>query len=349
LTAEVPNFEFTQENGVVNVTGSGEMAGVDLALSPTAVVKDDTAEPGLSVDDQGRYVIVTQVGLKLTFTPAPKSPVLLYKAAGCKSGKDKLKMKKHGGVHFSAGKHGHVAAMFSPFVEKAPKGMKEGVTFQGKTGLVVYADGTMQRIMPAMPEPAALDTAVQSLLAALGLQVSLEFNFSIDGTATFTDVLGVEQRIEPEFDVKVPADSTATDTTATEATDTTATDTTDSATTTVEPTLELKDSSTAEITTEDGTQTLNIVPVEETPVTEEVTSTDDTTATDTTAADTTSDTAATDTTAADTTSDTAATDTTAADTTSDTAATDTTAADTTSDTGTTDRTSAYTTRHTGAP
>jgi hypothetical protein len=152
-------------------------------------------------------------------------------------------MKKHGGVHFGVKGKGRIAAMFSPFIDKAPEGAEPGVTYDDSgMGTVVYPDGTMQNIMPAMPEPDALNAAVQALLAQLGLTVSIEFKFNVmDGTATFTGVDGQEQQVIPNFEVTPPAEETAGEA--------------------VEPSLELIDASTAEITTEDGTQTLNIVPV----------------------------------------------------------------------------------------
>jgi hypothetical protein len=240
LADQLPGFEVTQENGIVNVT-DGE--GVNMALMPTGdVVKDEEAKPGISVDDEGRYVLVTEVGLKFSFLPAPKDPVKLCQAAGLGKG-NKVKVKKHGGVHFGVKGKGRIAAMFSPFIDKAPEGAEPGVTYDDSgMGTVVYPDGTMQNIMPAMPEPDALNAAVQALLAQLGLTVSIEFKFNVmDGTATFTGVDGQEQQVIPNFEVTPPAEETAGEA--------------------VEPSLELIDASTAEITTEDGTQTLNIVPV----------------------------------------------------------------------------------------
>jgi hypothetical protein len=240
LADQLPGFEVTQENGIVNVT-DGE--GVNMALMPTGdVVKDEEAKPGISVDDEGRYVLVTEVGLKFSFLPAPKDPVKLCQAAGLGKG-NKVKVKKHGGVHFGVKGKGRIAAMFSPFIDKAPEGAEPGVTYDDSgMGTVVYPDGTMQNIMPAMPEPDALNAAVQALLAQLGLTISIEFKFNMmDGTATFTGVDGQEQQVIPNFEVTPPAEETAGEA--------------------VEPSLELVDASTAEITTEDGTQTLNIVPV----------------------------------------------------------------------------------------
>jgi hypothetical protein len=267
MAEQLPGFDVTQENGVVNVTGTGDNTGVVAALVPEKVVTDATAKPGMSTDANGNYVVTTKAGLQITFLSAPKDPVVLYKALKGKSGKDRVKIKKHGGVLFSAPR-GKVSAKFSPFVEKAPAGMTVGVTFNGGSGTVVYPDGTMQQIAPAMPEPTALDSAVRALLAKLGLAVTITFTYNADGTANFTYPSGQAARIVPTFDVKpattgTTATSGATETTATSgATETTATSGTTA--TEVQPTVELKDASTAEITTSEGTQELKIVPVEET-------------------------------------------------------------------------------------
>jgi hypothetical protein len=345
VAEQLPGFDVKQENGVVSVTGTGDNTGVEVAVVPEKVVVDATAKPGLSTDASGNYVVTTKSGLQITFLSAPKDPVVLYKTLKGKSGKHHVKIKKHGGVYFPAPR-GNVLAKFSPFVEKAPAGMAVGVTFNGGFGAVVYPDGTMQQIAPAMPEHTALDTAVRALLAKLGLSVTITFTYNADGTANFTYPSGEAARVVPTFDVK-PATTGTTATSGT--TDTTATSGTTA--TEVQPTVELKDASTAEITTSEGTQELKIVPVEgaatgttatsgTTDTTSTTTGTTGTSDTATGATSTTTGTTGTSDTTTATTGTTATTDTTTA-TTGTTATTDTTTA-TTGTTATTDTTTATT-------
>jgi len=242
LAEDLPELEISQDDGILTVKDTSDEESVELALIPGDVEKAaEGTPPGMTEDEAGNYILVTSTGLKIICLPAPKDLGLLFKAVKGKSGKDKIKVKKHGAV-ILPNKGKLIAAMFSPFIELAPKGSKAGLTLTGKTPKVVYEDGTQQQILPAMPAPTDLQMAVDGLLLMFNLNLKLEFNYQADGTATFTDVYNQPKVVEPDFEVKPPPAGTPVE----------------------EPAMKLVDEDTVEITTEDGTQELNIVPDEET-------------------------------------------------------------------------------------
>ena len=202
----MPELTVTQEDGIVNVTGSGDLAGTELTFVPdeeTIVQVEDGTPAGVTQDENGFYVVVTTGGIQMTLSPAPKNPVQLLKLAHGKKGKGKLKRKKHGGFHFPVEGYGNVAAVFNPMIMPAPVGMLPGIFIEGMIGSVVYPDGTMQVMHPAMPDIAQLQAATT---AFLGIEITLEYQ--ADGTAKFK-LDGQDFKAIPNFEV-TEDDSTAT-------------------------------------------------------------------------------------------------------------------------------------------
>ncbi|BAP58171.1 hypothetical protein THII_3874 [Thioploca ingrica] len=194
----MPDLTVTQEDGIVNITGSGDLAGTDLAFVPdeeTIVRVEEGTPAGVTQDKNGFYIIVTPNGIQMTFLPAPKNPVQLLKLAHGNQGKGKLKKKKHGAFHFPVVGYGNVAAMFNPTIMPAPKEMKPGIFIEGMSGTVVYPNGTMQMIRPAMPEMAQLQVATMTLL---GLEIA--FEYQANGTAKF-EFNGQNFKAIPTFEV----------------------------------------------------------------------------------------------------------------------------------------------------
>jgi hypothetical protein len=194
----MPDLTVTQEDGIVNIIGSGDSAGTDLAFVPDeeTIVRVEGGTPaGVTQDDNGFYVVVTADGIQMTFLPAPRNPVQLLKLANGNQGKGKLKKNKHGAFHFPVEGYGNVAAMFDPMVKPAPKGKKPGIFIEGMSGTVVYSDGMMQMIRPAMPEMAQLQVATTALL---GKEVA--FEYQANGTAEF-ELNGQNLKAIPTFEV----------------------------------------------------------------------------------------------------------------------------------------------------
>jgi hypothetical protein len=204
--AGMPELTVTQEDGIVNVTGSGDLEGTEFAFVPdeeTIVQVEDGTPVGVTQDENGFYVVVTPKGIKMTLSPAPKKPVQLLKLAHGKKGKGKLKKKKHGAFYFPVEGYGNVAVMFDSMIVPAPVGMSPGVFFEGSMGSVVYPDGTMQVMHPAMPNIAQLQVAT---MAFLGVEIT--FEYQVNGTAEF-ELNGQNFKAIPTFDV---AEDNTTDT-----------------------------------------------------------------------------------------------------------------------------------------
>jgi hypothetical protein len=195
----MPKLSVTQEEGIVNVTGSGDLEGTNFAFVPdeeTIVQVEEGTPVGVTQDENGFYVVVTADGIGMTLCPAPKSPVQLLKLAkGKKKGKGKLKKKKHGAFHFPVVGYGNVAAMFEPMIMPAPIGMLPGIFIEGMLGTVVYPDGTMQVMHPAMPEIAQLQVATMAFLG-----VEIIFEYQANGIAEF-EFNGKDFKAVPTFEV----------------------------------------------------------------------------------------------------------------------------------------------------
>ena len=93
--------------------------------------------------------------------------------------------------------------MFDPMIMPAPKGMKPGISIEGMLGTVVYPDGTMQVMHPAMPDIAQLQVATMAFLG-----VEIKFEYQANGTAEF-EFDGQNLKAIPTFEV---AEDNTTDT-----------------------------------------------------------------------------------------------------------------------------------------
>jgi len=76
--AQLSEFSLTQdENGILNVEGSGGYAGTHFAFIPDnrgMMQGPEGTAPGLSLGDDGKYVIITPDGREIPVIPAPKNP-----------------------------------------------------------------------------------------------------------------------------------------------------------------------------------------------------------------------------------------------------------------------------------
>ncbi len=199
---ELPDFSCKQDNGILQVEGSGESKGIDFAFIPdeeeTEQATDDTPE-GVSIDTNGRYVFVTKTKIKFKLLPAPRDPVAITKLIPG----GKIKMGKRGETRLEL-KHLNriVAGMFDPVITLAPPGTPAGVTIEMHNGreaiMVVYEDNMMQYMYPSIQSS-------EDLIEARDLLPDAEwygkYQFRVDGFVRFVyrDVL---MQLAPRFDVE---------------------------------------------------------------------------------------------------------------------------------------------------
>jgi len=199
---ELPDFSCRQENGILQVEGSGESKGIDFAFIPdeeeTEQASDDTPE-GVSVDTNGRYVFVTKTKIKFKLLPAPRDPIAITKLIPG----GKIKMGKRGETRLEL-KHLNriVAGMFDPVITVAPPGTPVGVTIKMHKGrevvMVVYEDNMMQYMYPSIQSSEDLIEARDLLPDANSYG---KYQFRVDGYVRFVyrDVL---MQLAPRFDVE---------------------------------------------------------------------------------------------------------------------------------------------------
>lgn len=200
-----PQFTVSQtDTGIMKVAGTGSSKGVDLAFIPdqdkTETVASDVA-PGLYTTSSGHIVLITTAGMKFTLIAAPQDPVRLAKVIP----KGKVKMGKKGETRLELPDNNRViCGLFDAFVEPAPKGAKPGVTIQGTAGVdevavVVYEDGTQQKLRPSVQDQDGLVNAKNFLSDA---SKYLKHKFSADGNIHFLygDVYFISK---PTFDIQV--------------------------------------------------------------------------------------------------------------------------------------------------
>jgi hypothetical protein len=199
---ELPDFSCKQDNGILQVEGSGESKGIDFAFIPdeeeTEQATDDTPE-GVSIDTNGRYVFVTKTKIKFKLLPAPRDPIAITKLIPG----GKIKMGKRGETRLEL-KHLNriVAGMFDPVITLAPPGTPAGVTIKMHNGreavMVVYEDNMMQYMYPSIQSSEDLIEARDLLPDAKWYG---KYQFRVDGFVRFVyrDVL---MQLAPRFDVE---------------------------------------------------------------------------------------------------------------------------------------------------
>ena len=217
---EIQDFDLKQENGVLQVEGQGEFEGVDLALVPDpdkVIEAPEGAEPGITTDEEGNFVITTEEGVETTLFPAPKDPVMLFDALGADPENDKLEIKKRGVTLLPIPGRGIIAAIFSPFIDTAPIELEIGVSFEAddSEGKVVYEDRTMQTFRPVTQDVPGLMLATPILAQTLPAMAGVEYEFMATGEILFDyeelrvkakpqfDITDVEPRLQPEINILI--------------------------------------------------------------------------------------------------------------------------------------------------
>ncbi len=215
VRANLPQFDINQDdNGIMQVTGSDEFDGVNLAFIPdfaNMLQGDNNAEPGLSQDERGLYVLTTPDGQMIPIRPVPKDVEAVKNLLPFEGGQATL--GDEGDVLLSIPEQNgqpsiYGAGIFNPLINPAPEGLNPGFHVPNDpSGLepitIVYEDGTSQTMNPTVPSP---DEFIEK---AKGFEGVDNTQYNADGSIDLT-YEGNPVRLNPTFIVKtesLPADT----------------------------------------------------------------------------------------------------------------------------------------------
>ena len=191
VKAGLPQFDISQdEDGVMHVEGVDEFKGMNLAFIPD--MDNMTQAPkgtvsGLSQNKQGLSVLTTPSGQVLPIRPAPKSLDKVKKLMEGKNGWAKL--GKYGDVSLLVPEHNGVpakyrAGIFDPQVTAALGDIKPGVHFPddlvgSEPAVVVYDDGTLQKMLPTVPAPEMFMEKAKEFEGVEDIQYKVDGTFDV--------------------------------------------------------------------------------------------------------------------------------------------------------------------------
>ncbi|MDM8564430.1 hypothetical protein QUF74_02120 [Candidatus Halobeggiatoa sp. HSG11] len=195
-----PDFSFEQsETGIVKVRGSG--TGIELAFRAAVIEQlDEGTDPDLGMNVEGNYALTTEEGQQVTFTPMPKDPELLADVVP----DGEVEINENGEVTIDLDTEDEtaekLAGIFDPEVKQAESGLNEGINIEG-TGVnqivkIVYKDGTMQTMLPAIQERISVDYAGPIAAEEPGLT----FIYHSNGQVSY-NIDGIKWRAKPELKV----------------------------------------------------------------------------------------------------------------------------------------------------
>ena len=245
MTENTPNVEIeAQPDDVITITaGEDESAYTvgDMSEAPESI------EPGMSIDENGFDVVVTNEGSQIKLNPAPKSTEQVLDAIG---GEGELQITQHGTITF-----GSFAVMFSSAVQIAPADMSVGFSVFNGYGLFTSPDGWMQMMRPGILS--SQDQLANAILTSFGLD--LVFEFQVDGTAEF-ELDGEPMKVvaAPEINDNCASEEPAAELIEVDAGETVATLDNETGEVVEQPVI-----TKVEVTSENGCQVLNVIPDKE--------------------------------------------------------------------------------------
>jgi len=147
--AQLSEFALSQDNnGILNVEGSGNYAGTHLTFIPDNRGMKQGAKgtpAGLTLSDDGKYMVVTPNEREIPVIPAPKNPEGVLNVLPDNS---EVELGENGNVTINTGDE-MLSAIFDPVVQSGgdqPRGFHR----MNKThGVLVYEDGTFQNVNAA--------------------------------------------------------------------------------------------------------------------------------------------------------------------------------------------------------
>ena len=198
----LPDFSFEQsDTGIVKVKGSGTSQGIELVFRAAVIEQlEEGIDPDLGVDEEGNYSLTTAEGQQVTFAPMPKDPEMLAEIVPDGT----IEISETGEANIDLDSEDEtadkIACVFDPEVKTADPGLKVGINIEG-TGVeqiakIVYNDGTMQTVMPAVQDRASIEIAGP---IAAGVS-TLKFTYNTSGQV-FYNLDGFKWRARPELKV----------------------------------------------------------------------------------------------------------------------------------------------------
>ncbi len=227
-----PSLKFEQAGGILSVRGAGASAGPMAAFIPDSAAMIQApagALPGISQDATGKFVITTPEGYRVPVIPTLQNPTALINAIpGLK-----LDVADKGETKITLPGANPLNGIADPFVTTStqPPGIYRSGAKGNEEALVVFPDGTAQKVKPTIQSPEEFQSATKGIPQVGDLKVN------VDGSITLK-FEGQPLTLKPEFEV-VPGTTG----------------------TTVTPSIKLIDASTAEFTNARGdTQRFHVNP-----------------------------------------------------------------------------------------
>ncbi|MDM8569117.1 hypothetical protein QUF50_06365, partial [Thiotrichales bacterium HSG1] len=197
-----PEFSFEQsDTGIVKVKGSGPSKDIELAFRAAIIEQlDEGTDPDLDIDEEGNYSLTTDEGQKVTLAPMPKDPDMLAEVVP----NGEIEISETGEANIDLDTEDEtadkLAGIFDSEVKVAESGLEEGINIEGsgvdQIAKIVYKDGTMQTMRPAVIERTSVDYAGP---IAAG-DSSLKFIYHSNGQV-FYNLGGFKWRARPELKV----------------------------------------------------------------------------------------------------------------------------------------------------
>ncbi len=194
-----------QEEGVLRVTDEGDAELAFLPDSENMEQGDPDAAPGITMDEEGKFVLVLKGGYKIPVRPACKDPVGL---AEILPDTGEVEIDENAQVRMQLDDNNVVSGVFDFNVFDAPADLAPGVHMMGegkdREMMVVYKNGKAQKAKPAVKSPKKFK---ELALQFFGVQ-SVVIN--MDGTIQVI-YEGMPLHLRPALEV-TPPQADATDT-----------------------------------------------------------------------------------------------------------------------------------------
>lgn len=192
-------FSFDQdENGILNVAPDSDPTAIAGAFIPDTdemVQAPEGTPPGLSVNDDGAFLLTTDDGFQIPLLPSPADPgaiIELLPDSEIQIGEEGETIITEPGTG-----DGPIVGVFDPLLTESEQepGLYRSGEGADESILIVYPDGSAQMMMPAIQSP---DEFEQAALNIPGLE---EVNINTDGTIEVT-FDGEQLMLQPLFDIE---------------------------------------------------------------------------------------------------------------------------------------------------
>ncbi len=197
-----PNLKFEQIGGILNVKGTGASAGPLAAFIPdsSAMIQAPAdAKPGITVDATGKFVLTTPEGYMVPVIPALQNPTDLINAVPGLT----LDVADKGETMIKLPGSNPLNGIADPFVTTStqPPGIYRSGEKGNEEALVVYPDGTAQKVKPTIQSPTEFQTTADEIPGVDDVKIS------VDGSIQLK-LGGQPLTLKPEFEIAPGASGT---------------------------------------------------------------------------------------------------------------------------------------------